>query len=128
MKYKLSPYLDIYKFPVTAITSIGNRITGLTITGLFISTGYCSLINVDPIEQYNKLNYLNKQIFNLIIIFPSTYHTYGGIRHFIWDKYPYLLKNTKVTCSSYFLLGLSISTTIMINNYITNINKNLTGK
>ena len=41
------------------------------------------------------------------IIFPLTYHTYGGLRHFLWDKFPNLLTNKSVAKSSYLLFGLT---------------------
>ena len=52
---------------------------------------------------------------NYSLILPTTYHTLGGIRHFIWDKYPHLLTNIKVAKSSYFIIGLSLITTPLIN-------------
>ena len=45
----ISPHVTIYKFPITAISSIANRITGLTLTGLFVSSGILSLCNLDPL-------------------------------------------------------------------------------
>ena len=33
---KISPHVNIYKFPITAISSITNRISGLYLTGVFI--------------------------------------------------------------------------------------------
>ena len=45
---------------------------------------------------------------------PS-YHIFGGIRHFIWDRYPYLLTNKAVTQSSYALYGTSIVSCIIID-------------
>ena len=34
---KISPHVEIYKFPITAISSITNRVTGLALTGYFLS-------------------------------------------------------------------------------------------
>ena len=36
MKKIISPHVNIYKFPITAVSSITNRLTGLALTGLFI--------------------------------------------------------------------------------------------
>ena len=68
-------------------------------------------------EKYKSLSTNNKRIINMSIIIPSTYHTFGGIRHFIWDKYPSLLMNKSVTRSSYILFGGSIFTTIMYEHF-----------
>ena len=54
-----------------------------------------------------------KTAINYGIIFPTFYHTFGGIRHFIWDKYPHLLSNVKVTQSSIGIIGLSIASSFL---------------
>ena len=43
MKNNISPHVNIYKFPLTAVSSITNRLTGLYLTGLFIGSGLYSL-------------------------------------------------------------------------------------
>ena len=64
-----------------------------------------------------------KHRINNSIIFSCTYHTFGGIRHFIWDKYPKLLTNNSVTKSSYLLFGSSLLTTFIIHNCYGKNNK-----
>ena len=105
----ISPHVTIYKFPITAISSIANRITGLTLTGLFVSSGILSLCNLDPLDQYQKSDSTVKRMINYSLVTPSVYHTLGGVRHFIWDKYPSLMTNTKVSQSSYFLFGSTLN-------------------
>lgn len=113
---KISPHLNIYKFPITALSSITNRVTGLALTGYFIGLG---TINFCPhkeqiIKKYDDLDWKAKKIINYGAIFPITYHTLGGIRHLIWDKYPHLLKNNAVKKSSLVLFaGSALSTVIM---------------
>lgn len=115
MSKNISPHVNIYKFPITAISSIATRISGLYLTGLFIGNGIAKLTNNEKylIDKYNNASSLEKTIFHQSIIIPVTYHTYGGIRHFIWDKYPQLLTNSKVAKSSYLLFGLTIGTSIL---------------
>ena len=102
MKKIISPHVNIYKFPITAVSSITNRLTGLALTGLFIGTGISNIFNLDLIKKYDKLENNYKKVINYSVIFPATYHTFGGIRHFIWDKYPQLLNNKQVQKSSFF--------------------------
>lgn len=109
MKKVISPHVNIYKFPITAISSIATRITGLYMSGVFVVGGtYLLSGNKELIHKYEKMDNFYKKILHSSIIIPSTYHTLGGIRHFIWDKYPSLLKNNKVARSSYLIFGLAI--------------------
>lgn len=117
MNKKISPHVNIYKFPITAISSISTRLSGLYLTGLFVGSGIYQLSgqNLELQKKYNQLENYQKKLLNFSVILPTTYHTLGGIRHFIWDKYPQLLTNTKVTKSSYLLFGLTLATTPIIN-------------
>ena len=125
----ISPHVNIYKFPVTAISSIMNRVTGLGITGVYVISGSMLLFNKNPITYYEKLHNYPKTAINYGIIFPTFYHTFGGIRHFIWDKYPHLLSNVKVTQSSIGVIGLSIASSFIYEKYIIKNNlKNILEK
>ena len=63
---KISPHVNIYKFPLTAISSITNRISGLYLTGIFISGGI--LLGLDKknyiIDKYDKLETYQKKMIN----------------------------------------------------------------
>ncbi len=120
---KVSPHVTIYKFPIGAITSVMNRITGASISVFFIGGGLTHLYGYNPISIYDSLNNYQKPLVDFTILFPSVYHTFGGLRHFIWDKYPQYLTNPKVTKSSYSLLGISfISSGILsYSNVLRNI-------
>ncbi len=111
----ISPHVEIYRFPITALSSITNRITGLYLTGVFIGTGTIGFINPDLLSNYNKLENKYKIFLEYSVYFCSAYHIFGGIRHFIWDRYPYLLTNKAVTQSSYVLYGTSIVSCIIID-------------
>lgn len=117
MNRKISPHVNIYKFPITAISSISTRLSGLYLTGLFVGSGIYQLsgYNLNLHQKYNKLEDYQKKMLNYSLILPTTYHTLGGIRHFVWDKYPHLLTNIKVSKSSYFIIGLSLITTPLVN-------------
>ena len=115
---KVSPHVQIYKFPITAITSITNRVTGLGITGMYIGLGSSLLFNKNVFELYDKAPQPAKSIINYTVLFPNIYHTFGGIRHFVWDKYPKYLTNVKVQNSSIAILGLSVISTIFTESYI----------
>ena len=118
MKRDISPHASIYKFPVTAVSSIATRLSGLYMSGGYIGFGIANLCGIDVKKNYNKLDKFQQMCFNYSFIIPSTYHTYGGLRHFLFDKYPSLLTNNRVAQSSYLLFGATIGTSIVIENYI----------
>ncbi len=109
---KISPHVSIYKFPITALSSITTRITGVALTGVFIGSGFFCLLpnkHQDNIQStYKSFPQYVKNGINYIGLFPLCYHSLGGIRHLIWDKYPDFLTNIKVARSSQMLLGSSL--------------------
>ena len=123
MKNNISPHVSIYKFPITAVSSITHRLTGLACTGIFILSGaYCLLQpeNRNYIQKYyTDIDWKLKKAIHYGVFFPINYHLLGDIRHHIWDKYPRFLQNNKVGKSSYALFGCSIVTTTFL---IENIN------
>ena len=116
----LSPHLSIYKFPLTAISSITNRVSGMYIT--LISFGSCSFCFSNENNKnkfykfYNNLNYYQKTSLNCIILYPFGYHFSGGLRHLLWDSFPHLLTNSRVASSSKFLFVASIIPTLLLEN------------
>jgi len=107
----LSPHVQIYKFPITATTSILNRITGLSLSGMFLVGSTLPYLYNDIQPFYRDLSTMKKKFIYGLFTFPIVYHTFGGIRHFIWDARPHLLTNIKATKSSYLLIGASMFTT-----------------
>lgn len=124
---KISPSLSIYKFPITAISSITNRISGVYLTGIMGLSAFYYLLNNKQKESvlnyYHHLGYIPQKIINYSVLYPFGYHVMGGLRHLIWDSFPYLLSNNKVAKSSYALFGLSIIPTILLEKKISDNQK-----
>lgn len=118
MVRKISPHLTIYKFPITAISSITNRVTGVYLTSLFIGSGISILFKKDPLKLYNNLDKYPKKIINYSITFPVFYHSLGGIRHLVWDKYPKLINNNISKKTSVLIYGTSIISTFIFNEFV----------
>ena len=118
---KITPHLTIYKFPLTAITSIINRGTGMYLTLIFTSFGIVSLHD-DKIltDTYNSSTHHYKKISAYSLLFSTTYHTLGGVRHILWDIRPTLLTNPSIHKSSMALLFISTALTPAID-YIYNM-------
>ena len=118
MKNQLSPHVQIYRFPVTAITSIMTRVTGAGLTGLYLAGGTACLSGLNIEKYYNQLPSPIHKAIRYVGIYTGVYHTLGGIRHFVWDAYPQLLTNVKVTRVSYGMLGVSVLGTIVLDKWI----------
>lgn len=112
----ISPHVQIYKFPITAVSSIATRLTGVGLTGIFIGYGSLCLIDKQEIvnQKYKSLDNNYKKIINYGVLTPTVYHTLGGLRHFVWDKFPSkFLNNKAVAKSSFLLFGLTLPLTYM---------------
>lgn len=121
---KISPHIFIYRFPIGAISSITNRITGFYLTGIFLGTGILQFCPIDYKEKWKKIEKPYQSIFLYSIIFPSCYHTLGGIRHFLWDKKPSYITKKVTTRSSYLLFGASFGFSYLIEKMINNPKNN----
>jgi len=123
---KISPHLSIYKFPITAISSITNRVSGMYLTGIALASSFFYFTNENYkkiiYNKYNNLNFYNKKIINYSFLYPFGYHISGGIRHLIWDSYPQLLTNSGVIKSSKFLFISAIIPTGLLEYKLLNNN------
>ena len=96
---KLSPHVTIYRFPLAALSSITNRLTGLYLSGAFVAVGITSMTSY----QMPTHPFLESVTAGCLC-----YHTLGGIRHYVWDWKPSLMTNTIARSSSVGLLATSI--------------------
>eukprot|EP01127_Copromyxa_protea_P001184 TRINITY_DN1118_c0_g1_i1.p1 TRINITY_DN1118_c0_g1~~TRINITY_DN1118_c0_g1_i1.p1 ORF type:complete len:147 (-),score=8.26 TRINITY_DN1118_c0_g1_i1:157-597(-) len=84
----VSPDVAIYKFPLPAVTSILNRITGTVLTlGLFAISGP---VLYDPASISNIVTWIHQNevllvLTKLSLSYAFIYHTVAGLRHFWWD-------------------------------------------
>ncbi|MCT8268573.1 MULTISPECIES: succinate dehydrogenase, cytochrome b556 subunit [Afifella] len=85
----LSPFTQIYRWPITMVTSILHRITGI---GLYIGSlffiGWIVALALGP-EAYGWATWFFGSPFGWLVLFGYTWvlmqHLMGAIRHFIWD-------------------------------------------
>ena len=133
MQQKLSPHVTIYRFPLTAISSITNRLTGLYLTGLFLG---CGIYNLVPIsmksksltEYWKQMEPSYQKVFHYSILAPTVYHTLGGFRHFLWEHRPKYLSNKFGKFSSLLLFGATITSIIGAEEYIQYKKKDICNK
>jgi succinate dehydrogenase (ubiquinone) cytochrome b560 subunit len=109
----VSPHVTIYAFPVGALTSITNRVTGCA-----LSFGCAGLASIEIVggsgsslalmETIGSSGMLVAAGAKLAVSFPIVYHYFGAMRHFGWDYLPDYLNNVDVEKSSYALIGGSV--------------------
>ncbi len=112
MKFKYSPHLTIYRFPLTALSSITNRITGFYLTGTFLGFG---LLQWTPIKTVT-VPFQYQKMWESSLVFASSYHVFGGLRHFLWDFRPQHMSLAVGTWSS---VAMFASASIMTGAYAT---------
>lgn len=85
----LSPHLQVYSLPLTALLSISHRITGIgLVLGMVILTIWILSAAIGEAE-YNYLNsFVNFWFGRLVLLgfsFALFYHLSNGLRHLFWD-------------------------------------------
>ncbi|MDN5849512.1 MAG: succinate dehydrogenase, cytochrome b556 subunit [Nitrococcus sp.] len=85
----LAPHLQIYRFPITAISSITHRITGaLLALGTLAVTYWLIMLATGP-QAYASARAVFGSAFVQLIMFLWTYalfyHLCNGVRHLGWD-------------------------------------------
>ncbi|TYZ66398.1 hypothetical protein PybrP1_001219 [[Pythium] brassicae (nom. inval.)] len=107
----VSPHVEIYAFPVTALSSITNRATGVALTIGFAGGAALAAVGADvPSLIYAAQDTIPgfAPASKLLVAFPLTYHMLNGVRHGVWDKAPQLINNIDGPKSSYAVIGASL--------------------
>lgn len=85
----LSPHLQVYKLPMTALMSISHRISGVILSGgLLLVFSYIIAAAQGPsvyslLQQYAGLPVVSAFFF--LWSFILYFHLFSGVRHLIWD-------------------------------------------
>jgi succinate dehydrogenase / fumarate reductase cytochrome b subunit len=85
----LSPHLTIYRWPVTMMTSITHRATGMALSvGAVILAWWLVSISNGP-EGWDSFHAVMATPLGLLVLFGITwslaYHFFNGLRHLAWD-------------------------------------------
>lgn len=85
----LSPFLQIYRWPVTMATSIVHRVTGAALAAGTLLVAWWLIAIVMGDEQYNLFSKVARSPLGQLILFgfvwSLAYHLLNGIRHLAWD-------------------------------------------
>jgi succinate dehydrogenase (ubiquinone) cytochrome b560 subunit len=111
----VSPHVTIYAFPVTALSSITNRVTGGALAVGTGGIGTLALLGVDVAGLASSIgSSAVGPVAKLAVAFPLIYHYIGGMRHLVWDRSPEMLTNDQVEKSSYMVIGGSAILSVIV--------------
>ena len=103
--YMLGPY---YKFQITSLLSILNRLTGVFMSVVTAPLLLCWLVALASGEEaYLALSSWLGSILGMLVIaasvFSFSFHLLGGIRHLIWDA-GWMLEISQVRVSGWLAI------------------------
>lgn len=107
----ISPHVEIYAFPTTAIASIMHRITGVAMTGLFAVGGVAAL-GGDPVEAMHSFKQAAPALVpvaKFAIVFPLVYHYAASIKVLYQEKQIELLQKGLTDQHAAMILGGSVA-------------------
>ena len=85
----LSPHLQVYRLPLTALMSISHRITGIGLTlGTLLMTWWVTAAAYGEAQYGQVQDFLGTWLGQLILLgfsFALFYHLCNGLRHLFWD-------------------------------------------
>ena len=85
----LSPYLTIYRWPVTMATSITHRVTGVGLSAGTLFLAWWLIAAASGPEAYQTFARLAASPIGEIVLFgfvwALAFHLLNGVRHLAWD-------------------------------------------
>jgi succinate dehydrogenase / fumarate reductase cytochrome b subunit len=117
----LSPHLTIYRWPVTMMTSITHRATGIALSlGMLILAWWLVSISNGP-EGFDSFHAVIDTPLGLLVLFGITwslaFHFCSGIRHLAWDL-GYGFSKDASRVGSIWVIALSLVFTAAIFAFI----------
>lgn len=85
----LSPHLQIYKLPLSAMMSISHRLSGIILsTGTVFLAGWLAMLASGP-EHFALAQAIVSHPISQLVLFGYSvalfYHACNGVRHLFWD-------------------------------------------
>ena len=110
----LSPHLQVYRLPMTALMSITHRMTGVALSaGCILITAFLIAAAVSE-DAFVWVKDFSITPLGTIILFAWSfalyYHTCNGVRHLIWDTV-HLLEERKAVMAGWVVLVASAGLT-----------------
>lgn len=110
----LSPHISIYRWPVTMVSSILHRGTGIIMSlGLILLVAWLTAAASGDASYASLTDALQTLIGKLFLFGLSLaffYHLSNGIRHLVWDA-GYGFEKRQATASAWFVLASTAALT-----------------
>jgi succinate dehydrogenase / fumarate reductase cytochrome b subunit len=111
----ISPHLQIYKLPLTAIISISHRLTGVFLSagliGLVFIIGQITLGEENFNYMQTALHTIPCRILIIGFVYALMFHLCHGLRHLLWDA-GQTFSREKLTYYALIELVISASVTL----------------
>jgi len=113
----LSPHLDVYKLPLSALLSIVHRGTGAFLTiGTFVLVWWLMALAGGE-EAFNAAQEFMGSFIGRLVLFGWSFALFfllaNGIRHLVWDA-GYCFEKDEVEKTSFIVLAVSGFLTILV--------------
>lgn len=114
----ISPHVEIYSFPLPALTSITTRATGVALSvGVFgmsilALTGSCDIPSY--VHAFQTSAPILVPVAKLIVAFPVVFHYVAGARHIVWDMTAKGLDLQTTEYTSQIVWGVSAVLTLIL--------------
>ena len=109
----VSPHVTRYAFPIVALTSITQRVTGVMLT---VGLGGLAGISLAGGDVGGIASAIGASSFapvaKFCVAFPLTYHFLGAARHAYWDAMPEALENDQVVQASWVIVAGSLVSSV----------------
>ncbi|HSG97939.1 MAG TPA: succinate dehydrogenase, cytochrome b556 subunit [Woeseiaceae bacterium] len=110
----LSPHLSIYRWPVTMVSSILHRATGVAMSvGFILFVFWLADMAVGPDAYAAFMGAMDSSIGRVLLIgwsWAFFYHLSNGIRHLVWDA-GYGFEKSTANASAWVVIVLSVVAT-----------------
>jgi len=95
-----------YQWPLVALSSITNRVTGVLLTAGMGGMGAVALVGGDPTVMAQAIgSSAVGPVMKFGVAFPLVYHYIVGVRHYMWDTKIDTLQNEQCQSSSMAVFG-----------------------
>ena len=113
----MSPFLDVWRWHITMLTSILHRVTGVGLyVGALLAAGWAVSLAMGP-DAYGAFKALLGSPLGLVVMFGLTfcwtYHLANGIRHLVWDT-GHGLDLKSANASAVLVIAFAVAATISL--------------